>query len=162
MRVPDLEPILAELDALANALAAEDTGPTWGQTHKLLLKAKADPGEVASVIISRDVAGLRALIRTLRGGTPPSPTTPSPDETPTQALDPELIKKAMRAFRKRLKLTRLDHESKLGVGPMTGGKKADFDAIMAPQEFPEEVWDTLVERGQLKRMGRGFYTLADE
>ena len=68
----------------------------------------------------------------------------------------------MHAFRKRLKLTRLDHESKLGVGPMTSGRKADVDAILPPREFAAQVWEALVTDGQLKAAGQGFYALSEE
>ncbi|MCP3914857.1 MAG: hypothetical protein GY711_04755 [bacterium] len=68
----------------------------------------------------------------------------------------------MRAFRKRLKLTRLDHESKLGVGPMTGGRKASFDAILPPHEFPPEVWRALVAEGKLRDLGAGFFQLEED
>ncbi|MCH7847474.1 MAG: hypothetical protein IIB53_03845 [Planctomycetes bacterium] len=74
----------------------------------------------------------------------------------------ETRKMAMRAFRKRLKLTRLDHESKLGVGPMTSGRKADVDAILPPHEYATQVWEALVAEGQLKSFGQGFYALAEE
>ncbi|MBT8486737.1 MAG: hypothetical protein HKO59_12935 [Phycisphaerales bacterium] len=68
----------------------------------------------------------------------------------------------MRAFRKRLKLTRLDHESKLGVGPMTGGRDSGIRAIMPPRAFDQTVWDALVREGKLRKAGPGFYELADE
>ena len=84
---------------------------------------------------------------------PESPAESGPD------VPGEEKKKAMRAFRKRIKLVRLDHESKLGVGPMTGGKKADFDAILPPQEFAPEVWEALAADGQLRAAGQGFYML---
>ena len=44
---------------------------------------------------------------------------------------------------------------------MSGGKKADFDAIMAPREFPDAVWEKLADQGMLKRMGKGFYELGE-
>ncbi len=67
----------------------------------------------------------------------------------------------MRAFRKRLKLTKLDEESKLGRSPLTGGKKSTVVAIMAPYGYPQEVWDELVKQGKLKDTGRGFYELGN-
>jgi hypothetical protein len=73
--------------------------------------------------------------------------------------DPALLKRAMKAFRKRLKLTRLDHESKLGRSPLTSGKQSGVVAILAPREFPQEVWDELVRQGKLKDGGGGFYEL---
>ena len=39
------------------------------------------------------------------------------------------LKKALKAFKKRMKLTRLDDDSKLGHSPLTGGKKDQIVAI---------------------------------
>ena len=44
---------------------------------------------------------------------------------------------------------------------MTSGKKADFDSILPPREFDENVWKVLAAEGQLKATGRGFYGLAE-
>jgi hypothetical protein len=165
---PSLEATLAELDTRAGEIAgceSDEAGPLWGTTHKLLLKAKADPGEVARVIASRDLDALGRLIAALRGDTPAPEAAPDADAgtaAPTTDIPHETLKKAMRAFRKRLKLTRLDHESRLGVGPMTSGRSADFDAILPPHEFPPEVWAALVAEGRLRSLGQGFFMLADE
>jgi hypothetical protein len=69
----------------------------------------------------------------------------------------EDCKRAMKAFKRRLKLTRLDDESQLGRGPMSGGGSSGIESITAPREFPKEVWDELVKRGQLSRDDEGFY-----
>ena len=71
----------------------------------------------------------------------------------------EALKSAMKAFKKRLKLTRLDQESKLGRTPMSSGKKSAVVAIMAPREYPQSVWDELVRQGKLRDAGGGFYEL---
>ena len=76
--------------------------------------------------------------------------------------DHETLKRAMKAFRKRLKLTRLNEESKLGRSPLTGGKKSTVVAIMPPHQYPREVWEELVKQEKLKDTGRGFYKLAGE
>lgn len=66
----------------------------------------------------------------------------------------------MSAFRKRLKLTILDQESKLGGGrPVTSGKKSGITGIIPPNQFRREIWKELAARKQLKDMGGGFYTL---
>ncbi len=80
-----------------------------------------------------------------------------PSDSPT----PEEVRKAMKAFKKRLKLARLDDESSLGHGPMTGGKSSSIVAIMPPNQYPKAVWDELVARGRLKYAGQGLYQLAD-
>ncbi len=45
---------------------------------------------------------------------------------------------------------------------MSSGRTADFDIIMAPYEFPTEVWETLVAQGKLEQMGPGFYKLKNQ
>ncbi len=76
-------------------------------------------------------------------------------------LDPAELKRAMKAFRKRLKLTRLNEESKLGRNPLTSGKKSDVVAIMPPRQYPDAVWQELIRRGRLKDAGNGFYELVE-
>jgi hypothetical protein len=72
------------------------------------------------------------------------------------------LKYALKAFRKRLKLTRLDHESKLGYGPMTNGSNARNSGIVGitpPNQFPQAIWDELTRQGKLKHVGQGLYEL---
>ena len=66
----------------------------------------------------------------------------------------------MKAFKKRLKLTRLDDESGLGGGAMSGGKSSGIVAIVPPNQYSKAVWDELVARGRPKYAGRGLYQLA--
>jgi len=65
----------------------------------------------------------------------------------------------MRAFRKRLSLTILDEESKLGHGPLSKGSGASIAAIVPPSEWPESVWQELVRQGKLRCIGQGVYEL---
>ena len=133
----------------------------WGAVHKLLLKSPADPSAAARVIATRDVAALRSIIDALQHGERGEHTLESHEEK-TYDIPEDTLKRAMQAFRKRLKLTRLDHESRLGVGPMSSGRKAEVDAILAPREFDEEVWQALAAQGKLKATGGGFYALGTD
>ena len=72
------------------------------------------------------------------------------------ATDAEM-KKALTAFKKRLKLTRLDDDSKLGRSPLTGNPKDKVVSIQPPAGFGKEVWEQLADAGRLKRDGIGFY-----
>ena len=72
-------------------------------------------------------------------------------------LDHETQIEAMRCFRKRVKFMVLDRESKLGVGPLTSGKDASVDSMMAPHDYPMEVWLALAKDGQLVDDGGGFF-----
>jgi hypothetical protein len=72
------------------------------------------------------------------------------------------LKKAFKAFKKRLKLTRLDEESKLNYRPTSSGKGSGIVAIMPPGGFSQAVWDALVKQGKLKYAGHGTYELAEQ
>jgi hypothetical protein len=88
--------------------------------------------------------------------------SPMPEEQePAGGPTSEQLKHAFKAFRKRLKLTRLDDESKVTRRPVTGGKGSGIVAIAPPAEFPQTVWDELVKQGKLKYAGHGLYELAE-
>ena len=74
------------------------------------------------------------------------------------ATDEEL-KRAYKAFKKRIKLTRLDDESGLSRG---GGKKTAITGITPPTGFPMGIWEELVLQGRLKNEGYGTYSLTQE
>lgn len=78
------------------------------------------------------------------------------------SLDRENLKKAMRAFRKKLKSTRLDDESRLGSKFTTYGKSSGISAIQPPRDYPPAVWAALVEDGRLLRAGQGLYELPED
>ena len=82
----------------------------------------------------------------------------APEDTSPPTADE--CKRAMKAFRKRLKLKRLDDESKLGRSPLSSGKASKTVAIMAPREYRQAVWDELVNQGKLKKSG-AFYELVE-
>ena len=67
------------------------------------------------------------------------------------------MKKALKAFKKKLKLARLDDESGLSRG---GGKKSGIAGITPPTGFPPGIWEELVAEGKLKREGGGTYSMA--
>ena len=83
----------------------------------------------------------------------------SEEKLSTQPPSKEELKLALKAFRKRLKLTRLDDESRLGYGPMTSGGKSGVVAITPPNQFPDEVWQELAKQGKLKHAGGRLYEL---
>jgi hypothetical protein len=60
----------------------------------------------------------------------PPPEPPSKEER----------KRALVAFENRLKLARLDDESRLGYGSMTGGGQSGIVAITPPNQYPLAVW----------------------
>lgn len=65
-------------------------------------------------------------------------------------------KRAYKAFKKKLKLMKLDDESGLSRG---GNKRSAIAGITPPPGHPSEVWEELVTEGRLKREGQGMYSM---
>ena len=86
-----------------------------------------------------------------------SESEPAPGTT--SAPSPEELARAFKAFKKRLKLTQLDHDSRIGVGPLSS-RASGIVAITPPNQYPRAVWDALVAQGKLKRASQGQYELA--
>jgi hypothetical protein len=69
----------------------------------------------------------------------------------------EELKRALKAFKKRLKLTRLDDES----GLSKGSKRSAITGITPPTGFPAGIWEELATQGRLRREGSGMYSLVN-
>jgi hypothetical protein len=145
---------LAKLDDLLTAIRVYDdprrASDEWKQVFRLLQRTDLPKGRVTGVVGMRDVAGLAEIIDRLR-----SPSACGGEKE----VDPDVMKKAFDAFRKRLKLTVLDEESTLGRSPLTKGSGSTVAAIVPPNEWPDEVWQALVREGKLKDIGHGLYGL---
>jgi hypothetical protein len=83
----------------------------------------------------------------------------APQGTPTETTSPDVLKAALKAFKKRLKLTQLDDASRIGRGPMSSGQKSTIDGITPPDQYPRSVWEELVKQGRLKHASHGMYAL---
>src|SRR5271170_3240835 len=89
------------------------------------------------------------------------PAAPQSAAAPADApISPEVLKAAFKAFKKRLKFTQLDDESRVGHGPMSSGQKSAIDAITPPNQYPRAVWEELVKQGKLRHGTHGMYSLA--
>ncbi|HTW95627.1 MAG TPA: hypothetical protein VMD30_12570 [Tepidisphaeraceae bacterium] len=73
----------------------------------------------------------------------------------------EELKKALKAFKKRLKMMRLDDDSKLGHSPLTGGGREQIVSIRPPLGFGAAIWEELAEKGLLRRDAGGMYELVE-
>ena len=71
------------------------------------------------------------------------------------------LKKAHRAFKKKLKLQQLEDDSKLGRAKTTG-QRTQVLAIVPPSGFGRDIWPVLTARGFLKHDGGGCYALTDK
>ena len=155
--------IVAKLDELLAAIGAygdpRHAGEEWKQVYKLLQKTDIPPARFTGVVGMRDVPGLAELVDELRQ---PGATAAVAATAAANAPDAETLRQALRAFRKRMDLTRLDEESKLGRGPLSKGSGHSAAAITAPTEFPNSVWQELARQGKLRYLGHGFYELGKE
>ncbi len=149
---------IGKLDELAEAIAGYDdprrASGEWKQAHKLLDTTDLPSAGLRHVVGMRDLGKLKELIDQLRiadDAGQPATAAGAPDET--------TCKRALRAFRKRLSLTMLDEESKLGHSPLSKGTEASSASMTPPTEYPAEVWQELVDQGKLKYVGHGFYEL---
>jgi len=70
------------------------------------------------------------------------------------------LDRALKAFKKRLKLARQDNESSFVSRPMSSGKVSSIVGVPLPSGFAPEVWQALVAAGRLKRTpGEATYEL---
>lgn len=72
--------------------------------------------------------------------------------------DKEELKRAFKAFKKRLKLYQADSGSSAPASHLSR-EKHTISAIAPPDQYPKEIWDELVAKGKLKDAGRGMYEL---
>lgn len=184
--IEELDRVVREIEA---GPSAGELSSLWKTAMNHLRRTPADVLKAGKICAARDLAGLKDLIAQLRSGAlqpkaRPAPGTPEAARSsgqgfPTSApihpmatahhasargpleITPDVLKSALKAFRKRLKVTRLDEESKLPSRALTGGRRSSIVAIQPPSQFPREVWDALVEAGSLKREGM-LYRLTND
>lgn len=166
------------LDELAKAPTGPVAGPKWKSLHLMLKKAQCDQMRLARAIAERNVEVVRGLLDIAAAAPPPAPrgsyaTLPDGSPAPRSAMQPlvniraekptpQQLKTALAAFKKRLKLTKLDQESRIGRSPLTGGIKSNVLAILPPNFYPKVYWEELEKQGQIRNTGGGFYELVEK
>lgn len=153
---------------------AEKAGKMWAKLQTTLLSAGVPTDRVQHICDQRNVELLAGLVKELDAGgiapKPPEASTPKPVRSgpgsvapgtsiAPPSIDEEQLKRAMTAFKKKIKSTKLDDVSGLGGRYTTRGKESSINAVTAPREFPPAVWQELVKRGRLKSVGQGMYQM---
>jgi len=137
---------------LAQAVAALDAEPgragAWDDARRALALLRDENPALAAAVEGEDLEALRAVVD---GWYARDHGLPEQDRN--------ILKRAMKAYRKRLKLTVLDAESTVGGGPMSAGRSADIVAITPPDHYARDVWDELVRLERLVDAGQGMYEL---
>ncbi len=136
--------------------AKEPPVQTWALAGRLLQRMPVDQKEAQRICLELDTAALDAIVTTVEN---PQPAPENNDADAVANVTAQDMTAALRAFKKRLKLTRLGDESKLGGRHLTAGHTSEVDAIIPPDDFPKAVWKALVKAEKLKYTGQGFYAL---
>lgn len=126
----------------------------WDLAIRLVSRFPVDQEAAMEAYKVKNFEAFDALVRSVE-----NPTTK--DDSDEKVEITHEMREALKAFRKRLKLTRLDDESRLGSNKLSGGLKSDIDAIIPPKEFPDQVWKNLAKVGVLRYTGQGFYQLVE-
>jgi hypothetical protein len=139
------DPQMELLITLLFGVLAEPPERTWAEARAALAASGEVEDELALVVECEDAGELRALLESYLSGARHLPVH-----------DREVLKRALKAYRKRLKVTLLDAESSLGGGPFSGGRKSDIVGITPPARDPRAGWPELVR--QKRRRGGGHGT----
>lgn len=143
--------LLAHFLAARSAEIAADPaadGP-WAAAGQALGAIRDPDPDLLAAVEARDAGRLKEILDAWTSG-----------KRPFHEHDREILKKAMRAFRKRLRVTLLDAESSVGGGPLSGGRSTDIAGITPPRDFPREIWLELTRLGRLVNAGQGVFELA--
>lgn len=142
---PQMELLSTVLAAVvAEASPAGVGASTWADAREALAASGEEAEDISSAIAAEDAPAVRTILEAWRSGNRHLPEH-----------DREVLKRAMKAYRKRLKITVLDAESSVGGGPMSSGRRSTIVGITPPERYPRAVWDELVRQGRLLSSGRG-------
>ena len=84
------------------------------------------------------------------------------ERNPDGSFTKETLLRAVKALKKRLKVTRLDDESKLGHDPMSKGGHSGVVAVKPPNQYPPEVWQELEQKGRVRIDRHGLVELIEQ
>jgi hypothetical protein len=151
---PDMELLLTVLQATVAEPAAAAAGPpppSWADAQAALKACGKVDEDVALAVEAADAEAVGAILAQWLAG-----------KRHLLEHDREVLKRALKAFRKRLKITLLDAETSLSGGPMSSGRHSSIVAITPPERYPRATWDELVRQGRLRDAKRGMYELPPE
>jgi len=123
----------------------------WTRASQALAPTRAQEPALATTLEARDLAALKALVVGWQSGKLPLPVQ-----------DRDVLTRALRGFRKSLKITRLDAESSLGGGPMSSGRNSQIAGMRPPERYSRDVWDELARQKRLLSVGHGIFELPPE
>jgi len=149
---PQMQLLSTVLAGVVAELASGSAGDAaWTRAQRALEPTRAREPELARVLDTRDLVALRVLVEQWSSGKHLLPEQ-----------DREVLRRALKAFRKSLKVTRLDAESSIAGGPMSSGRQSGILGMRPPDRYPREVWDELARQGRLIAVKHGLFELPPE
>ena len=144
-----LLPLVEKVRAAQDDAAA--AASSWAEMERVLAEADAEEDiETAMPILERSLPDMDALLAGWAAGT-----------KPLSEWDKGVLKRALKAYRKRLKLVRLDDESSSSRNPLSRGEGSAITGVKAPEQYAPEIWAVLVKQGRLVDAGHGLFELPD-
>jgi hypothetical protein len=149
---PQMELLLTVLaSTVAEPQGAGAAPATWSDAQAAMAACGEVDEDVELAVTCEDADALRAILAAWLSG-----------ERHLLVHDREVLKRALKAFRKRLKITLLDAETSLSGGPMSSGRASSIVALTPPDRYPRAVWDELVRQGRLRAARHGMVELPPE
>ena len=149
---PQFNLLSKHLAAVLEQLRADPVATEpWSSARNTLGESRKTDPDLAAAIDAKDAVALRSIVEAWASGK---------RHLPEQ--DREVLRRAVKAFRKSLKVTRLDAESTIGGNPMTSGRESSIVGMVPPTRYPRDVWDELVRQGRMSGGKHGIYELPPE
>ncbi len=140
----------ALVERLDGGLSDDEAAAAWSGADADVSAAGADEdAEIALPVWEHDTAAVRALITQWDAGQGHLPE-----------WDRAVLKRALKAYRKRLKIARLDDSSSATRNPLTKGEESSITGVRPPDQYDQEIWDMLIQQGKLLDGGNGLLELA--
>ena len=152
MNTPENWLLCNRLRTLAKGLegaGSDAAAAIWQQMEQAIEEAGAEEdADLAPPVLEQSPPDVHALFAAWISGAAPLPE-----------WDQAVLKRALKAYRKRLKLMRLDDESSGSRNPLSKGESSSILGVKPPEQYPQEVWDLLVELDRLRDGGYGLLEL---
>jgi hypothetical protein len=138
-----LRDLVARIAAGLDPAAAD---AAWAEAETAVNAAGAgEEAAIALPVLERDANAVAALVAAWDAKT-----------TPLATEDQAVLRRAMNAYKKRLKLTRADDEYSSSRNPLSRGTSSSILGVRPPDQFTADVWALLVRHGRLRDGGHGL------
>jgi hypothetical protein len=146
---PKMELLSTVVAVAASRLMENPDDPSaWGEVRAAVAATGDEDPDLAEAVENEDAEKLMDLGKAWYL-----------DQRVLPVSDRGVLKRAMKAYRKSLKVTILMDESRLGHNAMTTGHASGIIGIIPPPRYPRPVWDQLARQGRLIADHSGVYEL---